>query len=298
MNSWQSYPKIFAMGHNAIAELLFDDVVAEEKLDGSQFSFLYFNNELKIRSKGVEMPIDAPKKMFTKAVETVKKLAPILHEGWTYRAEFLAKPHHNTLVYDRIPKDNLIIFDINTDNEQYLTYEEKKAEADRLGLETVPLLYYGKIESAEGVLKFLELTSVLGGQKIEGVVIKNYKRYSGDGKALMGKYVSEAFKEVHKKSWRESNPHGNDIILNLVNMLKTPARWNKAIQHLSERGELENSPKDIGKLLIEAKEDIRTECADLIKDELYKWAIDKVLRGATKGMPEWYKEKLLNNQFK
>jgi hypothetical protein len=283
------------MGHRAIEELLLDSVLVEEKIDGSQFSFGRFNGELRVRSKGKEMISDAPEKLFKDAVATVAALE--LRDGWTYRGECLQKPKHNSLAYERTPKGNVIIFDINSDEERYLSYEEKQAEAARLGLEIVPLLFAGKIESANDVRSFLELTSVLGGQKIEGVVIKNYSRFGRDKKALMGKYVSESFKEVHKNEWGKSNPKQGDIIIRLIEMFKTPTRWDKAVIHLAERGELENSPRDIGKLILEVKTDLKKECVDEIKDTLFSWAIDSVLRGSVGGLPEWYKQKLLDGQF-
>jgi len=81
-------------------------------------------------------------------------------------------------------------------------------------------------------------------------------------------------------------------------MLRTDARWDKSVIHLAERGELENSPRDIGKLIIEIKADIKKECTDEVKNTLYQWAIENILRGCVGGFPEWYKEKLLQSQFK
>jgi len=37
VNSWHSYPKIYALGHAAIIELLDGEISVEEKVDGSQF---------------------------------------------------------------------------------------------------------------------------------------------------------------------------------------------------------------------------------------------------------------------
>ncbi len=71
----------------------------EEKVDGSQFSFGIFNGEIKCRSKGAQLVIDAPEKMFIPAVNVVRELAPLLKDGWTYRGEFLGRPKHNTLCY-------------------------------------------------------------------------------------------------------------------------------------------------------------------------------------------------------
>ena len=293
--SWHSYPKIYALGHKNIDELLFDEVLVEEKIDGSQISFGRFNGELKIRSKGADIIPDAPPKMFAKGVEIIKTLD--LHDGWTYRGEYLDKPKHNALAYDRIPNNHIIIFDINVGEEDYISYSTKVAEAHRLGFETVPRLFYGTIGSANDVLSFLETPSILGGQKIEGVVIKNYKRFSLDKKVMIGKFVSESFKEVHRAAWKESNPTKKDVVDQLIEQLKTPARWNKAIQHLREAGTLTDSPKDIGNLIKEIQSDTIAECKDEIMEALYKHAIEHIKRGIIGGFPEWYKEQLMNKQF-
>jgi hypothetical protein len=295
MNSWHSYPSVYALGHSAITELLFDSILVEEKIDGSQFSWGRFNGELKARSKGKEIVLDNPEKMFQKAIDSIKNLD--LHDGWTYRAEYLSKPKHNVLLYGRIPKGNLILFDVNVGNEEYLSYSNKKSEADRLGLEIVPLIYEGVISAPDTMKSFLERESILGGTTIEGVVIKNYARFGRDKKVLMGKYVSEGFKEVHQKEWKIQNPTQSDVIQQLVAMHRTTERWNKGVMHLAESGNLQNAPQDIGNLMKEVKADILKECEEEIKNVLFKNAIDKILRGCIVGLPEWYKEKLLNNQF-
>jgi hypothetical protein len=295
MDSWHSYPSIYVLGHKALENLFLDPVFCEEKVDGSQFSFGRFNNELKVRSKGKEMFPDAPEKIFQIAVDNVKQLD--LHDGWTYRSEYLSKPKHNTIFYSKVPVKNIIIFDINTGNKQYLSYQQKIDEANKLGLQVVPLLFSGMITNPSTIHEFLQKESILGGSKIEGVVIKNYNQFGKDKKVLMGKYVSEAFKEVHMKEWKASNPSKEDVITNLITSLKTEARWQKAIQHLTEKELIENSPKDIGKLLIEIKEDIKKECKEDIQEVLYKWGIEHILRGCIAGFPEWYKKKLLESQF-
>lgn len=301
MSSWHSYPSIFNLGHKAVADLLLEPVLVEEKIDGSQFSFGLFMGDdgpfLRCRSKGAELNVIAPEKMFTAAVATVQELAPMLKEGWTYRAEYLVKPKHNALAYDRTPKRYLILFDINSGEEEYLPWEAKEAEAVRLELEVVPYLYHGMVTSVEMIRDLLASTSILGGQKIEGVVVKNYARFGRDKKVLMGKFVSEAYKEVHSAEWKSANLKSGDIIDILIRKYKTPARWAKAVQHLREAGKLEDSPKDIGLLFKEVPEDLKREEADAIKDTLFAWAWSKVQRGATAGIAEWYKDELLKRQF-
>lgn len=300
MNSWHSYSSIYNMGHKAIVDLLQGPVYVEEKVDGSQFSFgITEEGELRVRSKGCEMIVDAPEKMFSLAVETVKKLKLLLHPGWTYRAEYLRSPKHNALIYSRIPTDHLIIFDVEVGECAFLGYREKKAEAARLGLETVPLLFEGFVADLEFFRYLLASDSVLGGQKVEGVVVKpvGYGLFGKDKKVLMGKFVSEAFKEVHSKMWKADNPTAGDIVAMLGKTYMTQARWQKALQHLTEKGVIADSPRDIGALMKEVPTDIKRECEDEIKDKLFAFAWPHVSRMVVRGLPEWYKELLLKKQF-
>ena len=543
MDSWHTYPSVFALGHKAIAELLLDPVLIEEKIDGSQFSWGLFEDGLRCRSKGATLNILAPDAMFKRAVEVVQALP--LHEGWTYRAEYVClsgdtrvkkasggqnakfmclrdlhalqgsrpinryyilrttgerrqytterarwwegkpslysldvkhdrvvpnritnlvavgekevwrfttrkgfsikatlehpfwtphgwepagalkdgdcvgvlddrtyhygkrlygpgtaeiearmkllrdahqceecravgplevhhrngdwrdnapdnlqglcrdchrakpkssarrnseyefdvirsiervgledcfdvemagddnvasfvaegfivhncKPKHNTLCYDRVPAKFLILFDINTGHEEYLSRDAKEAEAARLGLEVVPRLFEGVVSDVQLFRDLLATASCLGGQPVEGIVVKNYSRFGADKKVLMGKFVSEAFKEIHGKEWKAKHLNSEGILVRLVGTYQTPARWAKAVQHLLERGELEQTPRDIGKLVVEVPADVEAECADEIKQRLWDWAWPTIRRGLIRGMPEWYKEHLLVLQF-
>lgn len=314
-----SYPSIYALGHKAVADIFTEEVIIEEKIDGSQFSFGVYHEpdkasakpgdpinvppddvypfRMRCRSKGAEIQMLAPEKMFTAAVETVQRLAPDLTPNWTYRGEYLSKPKHNSLSYDRVPSQNVILFDINTGLETYLPWEAKAKEAGRLGLETVPCLYHGKIESPDVLREMLHEVSVLGGTEIEGVVVKNYARFTIDKKAMMGKFVSERFKEIHAAEWKGANPNPGDILERLAVMYKSQARWAKAVQHLRESDMLEGSPKDIGLLFREVPKDILKECEAEIKDILFLWAWPRIQRATTAGMAEWYKELLLERQF-
>lgn len=298
-DSWHSYPSTFALGHRALADLLDGPVLVEEKVDGSQFSFGVFDRgdeiglELRCRSKGAQLNLLAPEKMFENAIATAQALFNQLRVGWTYRAEYLVKPKHNALAYDRVPAQHLILFDINPAHEEYLPWETKADEAARLGLEVVPRLLHGALADISVLREMLQRVSILGGQPIEGVVIKNYARFGLDKKVLIGKYVSEAFKEVHAAEWKAANPNAGDIVQELIGTYRTPARWQKALQHLREAGKIEDSPRDIGLLMREVPEDIAQEAMDEIKLKLWSWAWPKIRRGVGAGIAEWYKESIL-----
>lgn len=298
-----SYPSIYNLGHAAIAELFNGEVIVEEKVDGSQISFGVRDGQLAMRSKGAEIHVLAPEGMFARGVEVATALhaAGKLRDGWTYRGEYLAKPKHNVLAYDRAPANNIILFDVNTGPESYASPDLKRDVAAELGLECVPQLFRGKIDNPAELRALLETMSVLGGQKIEGVVIKpaNYDLFGRDKKCLFGKFVSEAFKETHAREWvkEHKTPGGADILTAIGQTLNTQARWAKARIHLEEAGKLEHSPRDIALLIKEIPADIAKECEDEIKQQLFDWAWPQLRRAVTKGMPEWYKEELLKRQF-
>jgi hypothetical protein len=279
-------------------------VFAQEKVDGSQFSFgVDETGLLYARSKGKELdPHNPQEKMFNLACETVGRLAPALHPGWTYRGEYLRVPKHNTLTYARVPKQHIILYDINFGHESYLPPRSVAEEAERLELECVPWLATTGPEfqlTLENMQALLATESILGGTRIEGVVIKPYyyDLFGPDKKVVMAKYVSEQFKEMHQKDWKLTNPSRADVVQMLVQAYKTDARWTKAVQRLRDDGVLQDDPKDIGPLMKALQEDLAKECKDDAAQALLKHFWPQIARGATAGFAEWYKERLLQSAF-
>lgn len=293
-----SYGKIYSLGHRYLADLLKGVVLVEEKVDGSQFSFGKRGNEVRFRSSGATIYPETAQKLFKAAVEYVLSIKDLLHDGWTYRGEVLHAPRHNTLTYNRVPKHNIVLFDIETDTGQnFLTAEQKRDEATRLDLEVVPVFCRGIIETLDQLKGMLETESFLGGCKIEGIVLKNYDRFGEDGKALMGKWVREEFKEIHRGAWKAANPSKSDLIEAMVKVYRSEARWEKAVQHLRDAGLLQSAPQDIGPLMKEFQKDLMEECSAEIKEKLFEFAFPRIARGAAGGLPEWYKERLAKSQF-
>jgi len=293
----RSYPRVYALGHRAIEELLADPVVVQEKVDGSQFSFGRIDGVLYVRSKNVVIDLDNPDKRFAPAIQTVLGFEERLVDGVTFRGEVLNRPKHNTLQYGRAPLGNIVLFDVDQGLEAYTPPVEVAELAARLGLEAVPTLYTGKLASFDQLTQLLDRESFLGGTKIEGVVIKNYHRFGIDKKVLMGKFVSESFKEAHSADWGERNPKHEDFLIALGESLRTDARWVKGIEHLRDAGLLTGSPKDIGPLLVEIKRDILEEEGDRLAQSLLSHASKGLLSLATRGFPEWYKARLALSQF-
>ena len=289
-----SYSSPFAVGHKALERFWDGPVWVEEKIDGSQFSFRREGDALLARAHKQDLTVFTHEPehagMFKLALESALRILPALNDGWTYRSEFLAKPKHNTLEYGRVPKSNIILFDIARGLEDYLSPQEATAEATRLGLEFVPVLQHLQSKpTLEDLTAMLERDSILGKQKVEGIVLKNYDQFGSDKKVLMAKLVRRDFVEENRENWKVAKASPVEA---LISRYGTEARWAKAVQHLSEQGLLIGAPQDIGRLIHEIPEDVKKDSEAEIKDALWAAFWPDIKRGLTRGMPEWYKRKL------
>lgn len=264
----------------------------------SQFSFqLLADDTIAFRSKGQEITEDNAQKMWMGAIEHIT-INGMLTPGYIYRAECLFRPKHNVLAYNRKPFGDLVLYDVERDDGTFLTWHEKLSESIILGIDVVPLLGIYTNMRQEELDNLLTLESFLGGPKIEGVVIKpvGYNLYGQDKKVLMGKFVSEAFKEQHKQAWPKSE--SLDIASMLAAEFSNPPRWRKSLQHMNEDGLVTNSYKDIGPLVMAVLEDIKKEGKEEIMEAMWSHFWPAIAKKSGHGIAEWYKQYLVEEQFK
>ena len=302
MDRLRGYSSPFNLGHKALKGFWKADFIyVTEKIDGSQFSFgITDDGDLICRSRRRQIDLAAPG-MFKSGVDTAKDMADqgMLNTGWTYRGEYLSKPKHNTMAYERVPRGNIILFDVDRGDQDYVTPYEVIRIAEALDLEAVPVLTaYDTKPKLDQIKALLDNQSILGGGTIEGVVLKNYGMYDEGKKVLMAKMVSEDFIERHSKSWKKRNPTRKDFIADLTEGLATEARWMKAIQHLREEGTIEGIPQDIPDVLHEVVRDVENELAPEIQSALWHHFWPQIRRGLTKGLPEFYKALLAEEAMK
>lgn len=304
MNSIPSFSKIFQVGSEYVPHLFDGEVEVTEKVDGSQFAFgIDKESNIVIRSKGKEMYFEQHDKMFSLGVEYVRKLTPHLEKlkpGTYFYAEYLQRPRHNVLQYERTPKNNLVLFGVSYEGKYLNDYTRLKKWAESLDIDVVPLLYRGSVKSIDDLNKFLETDSYLGREKVEGVVIKNYHQPAFVGNQIFqsfAKWVRPQFKERHDKDWQRDHSKKGKLET-FVESFATEAQWHKAVQHLRDKDELLNEPKDIGALMREIAQDLIWEETENIKKELFKLYRPIIVGRAQRGFPEWYKEQLAKGAFK
>lgn len=295
-----AFPKIFTLGMKETERLFNGEVEVTEKIDGSQFSFGKIDGQLHMRSKGAIIYPESVQKMFQKAADFAQSVEHLLPDDTIFHGEYLDNPKHNTLAYGAVPTNNFALFAVRSLPDTFISnHDALLSWSTRLGCGVIPLIYRGHVHRNgiyDQVDEWINSESHLGGAKMEGVVLKNYsERVLIGGQVvplLSAKYVSEQFKEKHRVSWPKNNP-GN--MERLAAAFRTEARWHKAIQHLRDNGELEDSPRDIGKLFAELNRDFEEECREEVKEALWKLFRKDIMRIITRGFPEWYKEQLVRN---
>ncbi len=291
---FMKYSKILQLGDPLIKDIFEGDWIIEEKIDGSNFRFgIDKEGNRYFGSKEVNYTDEhPPDKMFQPAIDTANKLLDKMGQvpvSTIFVCEYMRSPKHNTLCYERVPKHNLMLLDV-LQNGEYTPY--KKAVGDSLDMETVPQIANGtKPLHMKDLDALLQMPSVLGKEKVEGVVIKNFgKRFIAHSKSYpyMAKYVREEFKEQNKVEWGQGVPLPEKI---LSGFPKEP-RWHKAVEHLRDRGELQSNMRDMVKLTQEVEMDFETECEAEVKRVLYGHYRHELVSGMKRGLAEWYKKEL------
>lgn len=311
------FPKIYAVGSSEVKDVFNGPVEITEKLDGSCIGFGKIDGELVVRSKNKELNLAAPENMFTSAVLYIKSIQDRLPDNVFFYGECISKPRHNVLTYERIPNGNVALFAVVDVKPEYIghpdlvgpevkgpkfhTYGYIADWARELGMGIVQLLWDKEVPESfrEDSSSFFEMllskTSRLGG-KMEGIVIKNYNvpqvlhgRYCP---VTIAKLVSDSFKEV--KVQKIARPDKASKFDELLAMYKTEARWQKAIQHLAEMGELNYNATDIGPLIKEVHKDLMEECAESFRDALFNFYCKQWLAAASDGFANFYKKYLMD----
>jgi len=231
---------------------------------------------------------------FTKAIEAWNAPAfrALLNRDYIYHGECIQKPRHNVVVYDRIPKRYVILFDIQRRSDKaFLNPEEVAVEAARLGIESAPIIARidlcddmycvagrpsRRADAAHKVAKMYmndivegRLESCLGGVP-EGLVMKPSRL----------KLVTEGFKEKQHKGCGRSKSSAfftpTEALEWIGSCYDTPGRIRKGVAHLRDA----SSPAKTPLLVLEqeldrdgekeCKEDIcrllKLEFASIVKD--------------------------------
>eukprot|EP01090_Pellita_catalonica_P020012 TRINITY_DN696_c0_g1_i1.p2 TRINITY_DN696_c0_g1~~TRINITY_DN696_c0_g1_i1.p2 ORF type:complete len:337 (-),score=60.06 TRINITY_DN696_c0_g1_i1:2034-3044(-) len=323
-NAPTAVPKWNSIAHyktSAKHEPLFEgNWIVEEKIDGSQLSFAWdsaaqtvlFRNKNSASFLSGEAPY--LNKTFGKTMASLLPIGSLLNSDYVYHGEAMRSSRHNRLLYQRAPRRYFILFDIkDKQTGHYLSYEEKCKEAKRLDLE-IPSLYLegAGIDSAErAIAKIMamiekgDLESALGGNP-EGIVIKNYTNVKNEtGRPPMLKSVRTEFKEAVARKFTSAEKRFKitpsttvaELCQYMGGCYNTEARWQKAVQHLDETGQLHATEgemkafgKDVKLLVQELDRDLFKEYEEEIKVDLLSELFPRIAAEGRKGFTAFYRQ--------
>ena len=298
MLSCPSYGKVINLGNPMTENALIGEVIVQEKLDGSQFRWGVNEDGILVIGSRKKDITDDPDGLFISGWDYLRSIEETIlkyPKNTYFFGEYMKTAQHNTLKYDAIPTNHIMLFDCIKDG-KYVDKQTLEFIAKDLNIDVVPELYKGTI-TVDGIKELLALAKpYLGGEMIEGVVVKNYTQtilLGGSVFPLFTKYVQPAFREKHMGN-KEFQPKVQ-FMEELKEELRNPNRWEKAYQHLKEVGELTGELRDIPTIMNEVKKDIEEEEKEYIKERLYKKFSSEIIRNSVRGLPEWLKEKLLEN---
>lgn len=294
----------------------------EEKYDGSQLGFRLECNKLCYYNKN--HPISISSSAFNKTVVMLDPIAEKCNPNYIYYGEAISRVKHNVNVYNRTPRYFFVLFDVyNTKSQSFLLPDEKKKEADRLGLECAALLYANTdliiscqtrepdtlpktevlsrktvepVDICKDLLNKMvsgEITSSLGGMP-EGVVVKWYNYYK-KGKFINRrfKYVMDSFKERQKVKQPKATRTVTEFLQYIGSQFNVEARFRKAYQHLLERSELtDNAEENLRLLIAESNADLLKEYGTELKSYIWSEIMTDVKKYARSNLAAWYRENI------
>lgn len=288
------YPKI---GTNGL-DRNFDDCRSEtsiqEKIDGSQLSFLVEpNGEVRFFNRGREIENNASDSVFGKATSLLSLFLKDKKDidSFIFHGEAVTKLRHNKVVYARTPHLYFVLFDIQTkDTKEWLPVERVCELGKAIGLEVAEPLWMGTenprphVKRIFALMETGEIPSMLGGDVPEGVVVKN-PRFIKKGKesATKIKVVRKEFQEQRslksKKSGVDEDP--NAICRRIMDCFPREPRWDKGIQKMRERG-----ADSLPYLIKIVQRDFKEECEHILIEYLKQELVPHLIKEFTRGLEE------------
>lgn len=175
-----------------------DDIVIQEKIDGSNASFIYDEASDSIIAFSRNYMLDSENTLrgFWEWTQELDKslLKSVIGTKLKVFGEWLVK---HTVAYPEECCNRFYCFDVwDVENNCWLSQDESMKIAEMLGLSYVPVFFTGKFTKWSDINSFIGRTD-LGGEEGEGIVVKNMTNSN------YTKLVSEKFRETHAPKRRQ-----------------------------------------------------------------------------------------------
>lgn len=201
---FKKYQHIERFGNTGVDGIELGTTYVFPKIDGTNGSVWLDNGILKAGSRNRELSIEKDNAGFYKWVLGNDKIKKYLIDNPTHRlyGEWLVP--HSLKTYRNDKWKNFYIFDIITDDEEYIPYEIYSEKLEKYELDYIPVLCKYKNGNYDKFINQLKQNTYLikDGEGIgEGVVIKNYEFYNKYKRQIWAKIVGTEFKEKHRQNF-------------------------------------------------------------------------------------------------
>lgn len=250
---------------------LYDNIIIQEKIDGSNTHVNVSDiNTFKAYGQNFELNEMNHLNGFWYYMRDNYRKIPNKYYGLDIYGEWLV-PHYCDYPVDKYGE--FYIFDV-MENGKYWTQDRVELLAYECGFYYAPVLYKGSFKSWKHVMSFVGSTA-LGGDKGEGVVVKNQTKLNSNGPFYV-KIVSPEYQEVMAKRDKVKMVNMDKILTleelrNLTKSVVTLNRVRKILFKLVDNGEISVNWKSLDnsqfskKLCSAVYRDILNEEPEVIK---------------------------------
>ncbi|MGL5765010.1 MAG: RNA ligase family protein [Sarcina sp.] len=284
-----------------------DIISITEKIDGSSVSFTKDDDNFLgvtcFSRRQTLTPEDTLLGYYGWIRENVAPIKDRLNPNYRYMGEWTLP---RKVKYKEEYTKQFFLFSIwDEETEQYLNDGIVRAEAFRLGLQTVEYFYYGEFISYEHISSFVGKSNITEIPDTgEGIVVKNVNYRNKAGDQVFVKIVTEAFAEMQSQRLPK-NPNIFDTETGIIRSVLTKPRVDKMMLNLVDEGlltreefSLENMIKLIKLLMPRIKEDLykeESETLEQLEEKLVNKVIGRVLPVIIREVVKEYETELTNN---
>lgn len=277
MSEIKKYTDIVRLGHKSTVDVLHagDHITITEKIDGANSSFiLNENGDIDCFSRNTNLDAENTLRGFYGWAQSIN--ADNLNPNFRYYGEWLVS---HKIQYKPEYYNKFYLFNVYDEEAGlYLSDKIMRAEASRLNLNTVPLIYEGEYISFDHLMSFVGKSDMAISYG-EGIVVKNVDYRDRYGHQLFVKLVHEDFCEIQKQK-KPKNPNVPETPEQaFVSECLTEARVDKMLHKLVDENLI---PEQYG------IEDMRI-ILSAINTRLY----DDIIKEESDSLPEGYDEKLI-----
>lgn len=247
---FRKYQHVERIGTSATDGILNGKVFVFPKIDGANTNVYMKDGKLTWGSRNRELPEDESFNGFNEYMKENKynfknaldEFSDIGYGEVTIYGEWLVR--HTIKGYEDEAWKNFYVFDVVTDKDRYIPYDEYVDVFDKFNIPYIPVMEVSENMTGERLIELVKENTFLmkEGEIGEGIVIKNYDFVNKFGIIKWGKLIAKEFLEKANRKVKEYKPiSGFDVENEIIEKSVTTSLIEKEKAKIIElKGDWEN----------------------------------------------------------